>query len=298
MMNSKARLLSPAIALIAGFVLAAPVLADQVVYFVNGKAITVKKVEKGDRITILEVEGGGRIGIPSEQIDRIEDLVLSNPAPAVAAPPPPLLPAGGIGPQAQAAPVTAPAVATTTAAASPAPGAGAPVGPMIGGKPTQPGGGLAGLQPLAVGGADPDGPLKASSATMAPAGARGAGQITGPGVATRRFNARGNPYTRMRPPSVNYVQPGQGSVPGAPGASRSAGAPAAGGPAAAGTPAAAGNQPATTTAPPPPPPAPEPPAPQPDPPTADPAPDSQGDADTPAEPPADEPPADDGGSEN
>src|SRR6185503_10667010 len=54
-----------------------PARADQVVYFLNGKAITVKKVEKGDKVTILEIEGGGRIGIPTVQIDRIEELSLS-----------------------------------------------------------------------------------------------------------------------------------------------------------------------------------------------------------------------------
>src|SRR5262245_51319907 len=84
-----------------------PAFADQVVYFVNGKAITVKNVEKGDKITILEIEGGGRIGVPTQQISRIEDLNLSPPAPAtvpVAAAP------------AMAAPAPAPAVAAPPAA--------------------------------------------------------------------------------------------------------------------------------------------------------------------------------------
>jgi len=282
-MNSKARVLAPAIVMIAGLTLATPAAADQVVYFVNGKAMTVKKVEKGDRITILEVDGGGRIGIPSEQIDRIEDLVLSNPAPAVAAPPSPLLPAGGIGPQAQPASTVTTTAATGVAAPPPTAAAGAAVGPMIGGKLTQPGGGLAGLQPLAVGGTEADGPMKATAAAAPPApAARSNAQMTGPGIPPpRRFNSRGNPYTRMRPPSVNYAMPGQ------------AGAAAA---------AAAGAKPATaakdTAAPPPPPPAPETAVADPAPETADPEPEGEGDADAPAEPPAEEPPADDGSPEN
>jgi sulfur carrier protein ThiS len=72
---------------LAGLLASVPASADQVVYFVNGKAITVKSVEKGDRLTILEIEGGGRIGVPTAQIARIEDLQLSAPAQGVAAPP-------------------------------------------------------------------------------------------------------------------------------------------------------------------------------------------------------------------
>jgi len=275
MMNSRVRMLAPAIVIFAGLALAAPATADQVVYFVNGKAITVKKVEKGDRITILEVEGGGRIGMPSEQIERIEELLLSNPAPAAPAAPPPMLPAEGLGPQAQPA-----AAVTTTANAS---ASGAPVGPMIGGKSNQPGGGLAGAQPLAVGGTEADGPMHArASATLPPA--RGLGQATGPGMPpARRFNSRMTPYGRMRPPAVNYVQ-----QPGQPGASPANAAGAK--PAASAT---------DTPAPPPPPPAPEPAVADPPPPeTADPAPDGKGDVETPAEPPAEDPPADDGSPEN
>jgi len=273
MMNSKARVFAPALVMIAGLALATPAAADQVVYFVNGKAMTVKMVEKGDRITILEVEGGGRIGIPSEQIARIEELLLSNPAPAVPAPPPPILPAGGIGPQAQSAATTSatPGVAPppTTAAA------GVAVGPMIGGKATQPGGALAGLQPLAVGATDEEGPIKAPASAMLPPGARSNPQ-TGPGMPpARRFNARGNPYGRMRPPPVNYVPQGQ---------------------AGAATATAAGARPATAA--PPPPPSPEPAVSDPVPETAESAPESTGDTETPAEPPAEAPPADDGSPEN
>jgi len=54
-------------------------VADQVVYFTNGKAMMVKKVEPGDVVTILELEGGGRLGVPSEQILRIEEYAVSQP---------------------------------------------------------------------------------------------------------------------------------------------------------------------------------------------------------------------------
>jgi len=53
--------------------------ADQVVYFTNGKAIMVKKVEKGDDVTILELEGGGHLGVPTERIVRIEEYAVSKP---------------------------------------------------------------------------------------------------------------------------------------------------------------------------------------------------------------------------
>ena len=36
--------------------------ADQVVYFVNGKAIMVKSVEKGEKFTILEMRVAARSG--------------------------------------------------------------------------------------------------------------------------------------------------------------------------------------------------------------------------------------------
>ena len=55
----------------------AVVRADQIVYFVNGKAMTVKAVEKGERFTTLEMEGGGRIGVPTDQIVRIEEYQVS-----------------------------------------------------------------------------------------------------------------------------------------------------------------------------------------------------------------------------
>lgn len=61
-------------------ILPAHLLADEIVYFTNGKAMTVKKVEKGDRFTILEVEGGGRVGVPNDRIVRIEAFEGSRPA--------------------------------------------------------------------------------------------------------------------------------------------------------------------------------------------------------------------------
>jgi hypothetical protein len=95
-----------------------PAFAEQVVYFVNGKAITVKSVEKGDKLTILEIEGGGRIGVPTQQILRIEDLNLSPPAAVVAPVSVPIMPAPTPPPAAaQAAPpATVPAAANPAAA--------------------------------------------------------------------------------------------------------------------------------------------------------------------------------------
>src|SRR2546427_12296283 len=114
--------------------------ADQVVYFVNGKAIMVKSVEKGEKFTVLEMEGGGRIGVPTEQISKIEDYVVSAPVAAQGAPPQvaaaPALPAPALPAQAggPAAPLPQPTVIP---------------GPGIGGRPVGgPGQNLAGLQPL------------------------------------------------------------------------------------------------------------------------------------------------------
>src|SRR5207245_10377127 len=71
--------------------------ADQVVYFVNGKAIMVKSVEKGDKFTVLEMDGGGRMGVPTDQIARIEEYVVSAPSSAQPAlPPAPIVPAAQI----------------------------------------------------------------------------------------------------------------------------------------------------------------------------------------------------------
>ncbi|MFQ5878220.1 MAG: hypothetical protein ACE5JH_11140, partial [Acidobacteriota bacterium] len=64
--------------------LAAPASADKVVYFLHGKAIRVKSVQKGDRFTVLELEGGGTLGVPTSRIARIEEYEIS--APIVQAP--------------------------------------------------------------------------------------------------------------------------------------------------------------------------------------------------------------------
>jgi hypothetical protein len=66
-----------------GALSALPALADEIVYFVNGKAMMVKKVEKGPEFTILEIEGGGRIGVPNDHITRIELYQVSAPRPPV-----------------------------------------------------------------------------------------------------------------------------------------------------------------------------------------------------------------------
>ncbi|MGH9749258.1 MAG: hypothetical protein ACRD6R_04975, partial [Candidatus Polarisedimenticolia bacterium] len=86
MMMTRSRRLSRSAALLtaATFLGAAGAAsADQIVYFVNGKAMMVRSVEKGEKFTVLEVEGGGRIGVPTEQIARIEEYQVSPPqAPA------------------------------------------------------------------------------------------------------------------------------------------------------------------------------------------------------------------------
>lgn len=94
-----------------------PASADQVVYFVNGKAIMVKSVEKGEKFTILEMDGGGKMGVPTDQIAKIEEYQISAPAPAAtavlqAAPPPALVP-------------------TIPSTAAPAPAGGATPGPRV-----------------------------------------------------------------------------------------------------------------------------------------------------------------------
>jgi hypothetical protein len=198
---------------LAGLLLSRPAAADQVVYFVNGKAITVKKVEKGDRLTILEIDGGGRIGVPTAQIDRIEELQLSPQSPALVAPPVAMAPAQG----AFAAPASnagQPAVALQSGSQT--------MGPGFGGQPVQPNGGLAGATPLQV----TEAPVRegaAASAAMTPGatsassrppmqpggnrqmGARREGGISQPNVGLRRPGTRsgalrGRPMVGYQPP--------------------------------------------------------------------------------------------------
>jgi hypothetical protein len=228
---------------------ASMLFADQVVYFVNGKAMTVKKVEKGDRVTILEVEGGGRIGVPTLQIDRIDELEIAQAAPVVAIPAPtPSQPPATV-------PATTPVPATVppaTSASNTAPGTASATGPMIGGKPAGTGNNLTGPQAIAVGAQGPDGALLAPTPqkTTSPGAVPGAG-VRAPGSrfegamsrpnAGRRYNGRafggpgqGRPSTALYyPPRPPAGQPAGG-----------AGAPqATGGASAAPTPASVNTQP-------------------------------------------------------
>jgi hypothetical protein len=272
--------------ILAGCLCAASTLAraDQVVYFLNGKAITVTKVEKGDKITILEIEGGGRIGIPTMQIDRIEDLALT---PAV---PPPTQVTAIIPPQPTAPPVQP----------VPPPAAGTmPAGPGTGGHALAQNSAGRMAQPLSVGEGD-EAPVRPSAppplqpqpqagsqaippGMLGPSG-RANQQMGGPGSFQRGRNGRnaGN-YGKGRLPAGAYLNPGgtpQGNgnapangaaaPPNAPAPPNAAGAqngagPQSGAPGQSGQPAATqppANQPApppvVTSPPPPPPPDPEP----------------------------------------
>lgn len=201
-----------AIAILIAAALLSPASADQIVYFVNGKAITVKSVEKGPKITVLEVEGGGRIGVPSEQIEKIEDLQPASPGvgytPPVAAPPV----------TAPAAIINNPPVGATNPATTPTPPTASPVatGPGTGGHMGAPG--SMPTQPIGIGGdtvaagteaatgakevaANPA--LRSAPAGMPPpmpgvARQDGAGGRTG-AMPQRQFR-RGNAYSKARPP--------------------------------------------------------------------------------------------------
>jgi hypothetical protein len=168
--------------------------ADQVVYFVNGKAIIVKSLEKGEKFTVLEMEGGGRIGVPTDQIAKIEDYVVSAPAVVQTAPQQtaPVLPAqtgGGNG-------AFQPAIATGAAQTGNPPGLqptmSAVPGPGVGGRPAGgPNGGLAGKQPLDIGGV---GSPMAPQRPLAQAGGRPGvggpgGPSMGPGAGRPNFPA-------------------------------------------------------------------------------------------------------------
>jgi len=133
--------------------------ADQVVYFVNGKAIMVKSIEKGDKFTILEMEGGGKVGVPTDQISKIEDFVVTAPSAAPAVPVQSMPVPAAMAPIAAAAPnpVTAP---PAIAPGPPAAPAMAP-GPGVGGKPAGgPNDNLARVKPLDVGGNNNGGPMQ------------------------------------------------------------------------------------------------------------------------------------------
>jgi hypothetical protein len=217
------------------------VTADQIVYFVNGKAMMVRSVEKGEKFTVLEVEGGGRIGVPTEQIDRIEEYQVSPPqAPAQAA----LVPAppAGFAPAPQQAPgQPAPtAVVSRSPVASPGGPAAPPLppGPGFGGRAQSNPQGLAGLTPLALGGegqaplashpAAPQGG-QASQATRpaAPQGQAGAGPGLGGnrgGAGIYNRGARGNRLGQNR-----FGRPGGRGRPGGMGPQVTAADPETGG---------------------------------------------------------------------
>ena len=232
------------VAMIVGTSSASILFADQVVYFVNGKAMTVKKVEKGDRVTILEVEGGGRIGVPTLQIDRIDELEIAQAVPAAAVPAPtPSQPPAAV-------PAITPAVATVPPATTPSNSAptAPPTGPMIGDKPTGTADNLTGPQAVAVGAKGPDGALLAPTPQkttspgampgvgVRPPGGRFDGVMSRPN-AGRRYNGRGfGGPGQGRPSAALYYPPRP-----------PAGQPAGG----AGAPQATGGASATPTPPPP-----------------------------------------------
>jgi hypothetical protein len=173
------RILLPASALAAAFAVV-PASADQVVYFINGKALTVKSVERGDKVTILEIDGGGRIGVPTMQIDRVEELQLSAPA-AIA---PAVAPAVAL-PSATAPP---PAPGGVQPASNPQPnaaGAVAPVAPAVA-SPTAP--------PVT----SPAAPAPASQAAPANRGTTGL-----PGAPFTEEQLEGGPPQQVLPPSYN-----------------------------------------------------------------------------------------------
>ncbi len=165
--------------------------ADQVVYFVNGKAIMVKSVEKGEKFTILEMEGGGKVGVPTDQISKIEDFAVTAPQ---------AIPA-------QSAPV--PAAVAPIVAAGPAPAAGPPAvasglpadpsmaaGPGIGGRPAGgPNDSLARIKPLDIGGNNGAGPAQRPipQATAGPGGRPGGPML---GMAARQSLAAGRRFGR------------------------------------------------------------------------------------------------------
>ncbi|HEV8701694.1 MAG TPA: hypothetical protein VGV60_10530 [Candidatus Polarisedimenticolia bacterium] len=210
------------------FSLASPLCADQVVYFINGKAIMVKSVEKGDKFTVLEMDGGGKMGVPTDQIARIEEYVLSTPAA------PPVVPQAAPPVALQASPAPAPAAVPAPAAAQPfitsdgringmpanQPLAAPTVpGPGMGGRPTEaPGKGMAGLQPLNLpgGAVPPPGfqrpvpPANAGPAMGGTAAFRG-NNAARPNLnpAGRRFAGRPGMQGRGtgRPPDVNRYMP-------------------------------------------------------------------------------------------
>jgi len=178
--------------------------ADQVVYFVNGKAMMVKSVEKGPKFCVLEIDGGGKVGVPTEQIDRIEEyqvqpagVALPQPAAAIPAPAiiaPPSAPAAAPGAPPPAAQLPA---ALTQGAVSAPPPAPLPSGPGFGGRvDLSPQANLGSLNPLPIGG---DRSAPAPVRPMAAQGMRMGGP--GGGFGANRLQNQGGPGRPGFPPA-------------------------------------------------------------------------------------------------
>lgn len=157
-----------------------PAFADQVVYFVNGKAMMVKSVEKGPKFSVLEVEGGGKIGIPNEQIDRIEEYQVQAAGAGIpqAIPVPPVV--------TQGLATAAVPVVPTPGAISGTPSSPPPSGPGYGGRvDSGPQGHFGGLNPIALGGDPsaqaPSRPQAGGANVMGGPGGNGGGRLMSPG---------------------------------------------------------------------------------------------------------------------
>ncbi len=192
--------------------------ADQVVYFVNGKAIMVKSVEKGDKFTILEMEGGGKVGVPTDQIIKIEDFVVTAPPAPQAIPVQSVPVPAAVPPIAAAAPglVTAPPAVASGLPSAPS----MPPGPGVGGKPAGgPNESLAHIRPVNVGGNNSGGPLQR------PYPQAGAGPGTGgPGGPMLGMGVRPN-FAEGRKFGRGFYAGGRGGRPGMADAGRATPAP-------------------------------------------------------------------------
>ncbi len=220
--------------------------ADQVVYFVKGKAIVVKSVEKGPKFTVLELEGGGKVGVPTEQIERIDDVVeasgVQTPVPGVTMMTPPAPASGMQTPVAQATTPTAVPLSPQAAAALqgapiiPAggglpvlpfnrPTAQAPLGPGTGNRYAGAANGMGGAPALNRGGQGSGAPfMTARASQMAQGGPAigGPGRGMGPGMSGPMGRGRPGPRQRGRGPAPQapaaaaqqpVAQPAQGSTP-------------------------------------------------------------------------------------
>jgi hypothetical protein len=198
-----------------------PTFADQVVYFVNGKAIMVKSVEKGEKFTILEMDGGGRIGVPTDQISKIEDFAVSQPVLAPG-------PAPDTSPQVVSA-VVPPLPVRPASPSTPISPTSMTPGPGIGGRPA-PGAAqsITGVRPIEIGESGPPvvGQRSLSRPGMANRGLGAPAMVpTGSGranlAAGRRPGAGGRGMGNVRGAGrLAELNPGA-PAPGAPGAAQS-----------------------------------------------------------------------------